>query len=224
MVRDRDGEAREDEERHEEHEEERERLLPLPTPLPGIEQVVAAPADKTAFVRFDGNLYSVPPTFAERTVTLVADDTVVRMLDGDDEIARHARSWGRRQRVEDPEHRTEILALKRRARDLKGRDRLHAVIPLIDVLMARWVAAGRNVGSMVARTIHLLDLYGDTLLGEAVTEIVARGTHDPGALAILCEQRRRAAEMPVPIEVRLGDHVPDRDVVPHDLGGYDARR
>ena len=204
--------------------EERERLLPLPTPLPGIEQVVAAPADKTAFVRFDGNLYSVPPTFAERTVTLVADDTVVRMLDGDDEIARHARSWGRRQRVEDPEHRTEILALKRRARDLKGRDRLHAVIPLIDVLMARWVAAGRNVGSMVARTIHLLDLYGDTLLGEAVTEIVARGTHDPGALAILCEQRRRAAEMPVPIEVLLGDHVPDRDVVPHDLGGYDARR
>lgn len=77
---------------------------------------------------------------------------------------------------------------------------------------------------MVGRTIHLLNLYGDELLARAVTELVARGTHDPGALAILCEQQRpRAAQMPVPIELRLADHVPDRDVVPHDLGGYDAR-
>ena len=121
------------------------------------------------------------------------------------------------------EHRAEILATKRHASDLKGRDRLHAVVPEIDVLIARWVAAGRNIGSMVGRTIHLLNLYGETLLGEAVAELVARGTHDPGALAILCEQRRRAADKPVPIDIRLGDHVPDRDVIPHDLGGYDAR-
>ena len=127
------------------------------------------------------------------------------------------------QRVEAHAHRAEILATKRHASDLKGRDRLHAVVPEIDVLIARWVAAGRNIGSMVGRTIHLLNLYGETLLGEAVAELVARGTHDPGALAILCEQRRRAADKPVPIDIRLGDHVPDRDVIPHDLGGYDAR-
>jgi hypothetical protein len=28
--------------------------------------------------------------------------------------------------------------------------------------------------------------------------------------------------MPIPLE--LGDHVPDCDVVPHDLGQYDRRR
>ena len=203
--------------------EEQERLLPLPSPLPGIDQVVPVTPDKTAFVRFDNNLYSVPTVWAGRALTLVADDTVVRLLDGGEEVARHARSWGRQQRVEAHAHRAEILATKRHASDLKGRDRLHAVIPEIDVLIARWVTAGRNIGSMVGRTIHLLNLYGETLLGEAVAELVARGTHDPGALAILCEQRRRAADKPVPIDIRLGDHVPDRDVIPHDLGGYDAR-
>jgi len=204
--------------------EERERLLPLPASMPGVEQVAPVTADKTAFIHFDTNLYSVPSVYSERALTLAADDARVRLLDGDKEVARHERSWGRRLRIEAHEHRAEIIAHKRRASDLKGRDRLHAIVPEIDVLMARWVAAGRNVGSMVGRTIHLLNLYGDTLLAQAVTELVARGTHDPGALAILCEQRRRAAEKPVPIEVRLGDHVPDRDVVPHDLGGYDARR
>jgi transposase len=204
--------------------EERARLLPLPSPRPELDQIVPVTADKTAFVHFDTNLYSVPSVYGRRALTLVADDTRVRLLDGEEEVARHDRSWGRRQRVESYQHRLEILADKRRARDLKGRDRLHAIVPEIDVLMARWVAAGRNVGSMVGRTIHLLDLYGDTLLAQAVTELVARGTHDPGALAILCEQRRREADKPVPLEVLLGDHVPDRDVVPHDLGGYDARR
>ena len=203
--------------------EERERLLPLPASMPSIEQVTPVTADKTAFVHFDNNLYSVPSVYSLRALSLAADDAEVRLLDGASVVARHERSWGRRQRVEAHEHRAEILAHKRHARDLKGRDRLHAVVPTIDILMERWVAAGRNVGSMVGRTIHLLNLYGDELLARAVTELVARGTHDPGALAILCEQQRRAAQMPVPIELRLADHVPDRDVVPHDLGGYDAR-
>jgi hypothetical protein len=41
---------------------------------------------------------------------------------------------------------------------------------------------------------------------------------------VLCEKHRRAAEHPVPIHVPLGSHVPDRDVIPHDLGGYDVKR
>jgi hypothetical protein len=88
-------------------------------------------------------------------------------------------------------------------------------------LVGRWVEAGRNVGLMVAQTRRLLDLYGHDILAQAVTETIARCTHDPGALGVLCEKHRRAAEHPVPIEVPMPDNVPDRDVVPHDLGSYD---
>jgi hypothetical protein len=51
--------------------------------------------------------------------------------------------------------------------------------------------------------------------------MIERGTHDPGAIAILCEQERRQCGAPVPLAVSFGAHVRERDVIPHDLGGYD---
>ena len=58
----------------------------------------------------------------------------------------------------------------------------------------------------------------------AVAAILARGLHDPGALALRCEEVRRAADKPVPVLLQLAPHVPDCEVVPHDLGQYDRPR
>jgi transposase len=204
--------------------EERTRLLPLPEPLPPTDQIAPARVDKTAFVHFDRNVYSVPPALVGRTMTLAADDRTVRILDGTALVATHDRSYGKREVVEAIEHRDEILRQKRGARESKGRDRLRAAIPGFNQLLERWVEAGRNIGSMTARTLKLLDLYGDALVAEAAAEVIARGTHDPGAIAQFCEQRRRAQRQPVPIDIPLDAHVPDRDVVPHDLEGYDGKR
>jgi transposase len=202
-------------------DDERGHLLALPSPLPQTDLVSPVVADKTAFVRFDGNFYSVPPECARETLTLVADDRCVRLLRGAEQAAGHARAWGRRERIEDPAHRAELLEMKQAARNLKGKDRLRAEVGGIDRLFALWIEVGRNAGSMTARTLRLLDLYGADVLGRAVAEALARGTHDPGALAVLCEQARVNAARPMPIPIQLGDHVPDRDVIPHDLGGYD---
>jgi hypothetical protein len=49
------------------------------------------PVDTTAFVRFGTNSYSVPPRYARQTVTLVASDYKVRLLNGGDVMARHDR-------------------------------------------------------------------------------------------------------------------------------------
>jgi transposase len=204
--------------------EEKTRLLALPDPLPTTALVDTVPVDKTAFVHFDVNRYSVPSMYADKTLMLVADDTSVRLCDGQEEVARHVRSWGRHQVLEAPEHRSALLEHKRAAREAKGRDRLGAAIPGFEILQERWVEAGRNVGFMTAKALRLLDLYGVEILGAAAREAIARGTHDPGALAVLCEERRRAADTPVPLDINLGDHVPDRDVIPHDLESYDAQR
>jgi len=201
--------------------EEQPRLLPLPTTPPATERVLSVGADKTASVRFDTNLYSVPPAAAARTLTLVTSDTLVRVLDGSLEVACHPRCWGRRQVIELPEHRAEILRLKRAAQELKGRDRLRALLPAIDTLYTRWIDGGRSLRHMTAQTNKLLDLYGEAIFTEAVTAIIDRGLHDPGALAQWCEQKRRALARPVPVEITLASHVPDRDVIPHNLEDYD---
>jgi hypothetical protein len=159
-----------------------------------------------------------------KTLTLVANDTTVRVVDGDAEVACHARSWGKHCVIEDMRHREKLLDEKRAAREAKGRDRLRAQIPDIGVLYERWVLAGRNLGSMTAQVIRLLDLYGAELLKAAVADVVAKDIHDPGALAVLCEQKRKRGARPVPLDITLGAHVADRDVVPHDLESYDAKR
>jgi hypothetical protein len=206
-------------------QQERMVVLRLPDVLPSTDAVVPVSVDKTAFVRFDTNAYSVPPTFVAQTLTLVAGDRRVRILDvRGDPVAEHERCWGQRQVIEAVAHRQALLAEKRGGRESKGRDRLRAAVPQIDQLFERWVAAGCNVGSMTARTLVLLDLYGADLFALAVADVLARGTFDVGAIAQLCEQRRRAHDRPVPIPLALGTNVPERDVIPHDLESYDAPR
>lgn len=204
-------------------DEEHGRLLPLPQASVATDQVIPVRVDKTAFCRFDTNVYSVAPAHVGRTITLAADDREVRLLDGAALVASHPRCWGRRQTIETPEHRETILALKKKAQESKGRSRLQAAVPAIDTLYERWVDAGRNLGSMTARTLRLLDIYGPELLASAAREVLERGLHDPGALAALCEQRRRALSAPVPLDTPLSPHINDRDVIPHDLEAYDAK-
>jgi transposase len=199
--------------------EEKARLLPLPDAAIPTDLVTSVPSDKTAFISFDGNRYSVRHDAADRVLRLVASDTEVRLLDGDRLVGTHARSWGKNRTLELPEHRAALLAQKTGARDGKGRDRLRAEVPRIDELLRLWLEDGRYVGSLVGRTCKLLDLYGKAVLTAAVEELLAKGSHDYGALAILCEKRRTRPRRVLPLE--LAPHVVDRDVIPHDLGGYD---
>jgi transposase len=206
--------------------EEKERLLTLPEYLPETDLVVPATVDTTAFVRFGTNLYSVPWRYARTrdVLTLVARDVEVRLLDGSDVVARHARCWAKHQRIEDPEHRRELVEQKRRASGAKVRDRLIAEVAGMSALYARWIDVGRNIGFMTARVGKLLDLYGAEILTQSVAEVLARGLHDPGALALRCEEARRSVGRPMPVALELGAHVPDADVIPHDLERYDRPR
>lgn len=200
--------------------EEQPRLLPLPQHLPATDLVRPVVADKTAFINFDSNRYSVPFESAEKTLTLCANDREVRILDGEEQIAAHLRFWGRRKVIQHPEHHRGLITA-RHASATKGRDMLRETVPQIDKLCEAWVLAGRNVGSATGRTVRLWELYGPEVLARAVENLLARNAHDLGALAHLCEQRRRELQRPVPIDVPLPSHAKDREVIPHNLEDYD---
>ena len=199
--------------------DERARLLPLPEADLSTDLVTSVPSDKTAFVTFDTNRYSVPPSAANRTLTLVANDVELRLCDGPEVVATHVRSWTKNDVVEAPEHRAALLAKNKAARLRNGRDRLRRDVPRAEELLVRWLDDGRNVGSLAAQTLKLLDLYGAAVLTQSVAELLDKGTHDYGTLAMLCEQRRTRPRRILPLE--FAPHVVERDVVPHDLGGYD---
>ena len=109
--------------------DEQPRLLPLPEhPFRG-DLLRAVSSGKTPYIRFDGNDYSIPHPLVRRPLTLVASEQTVRLLDGSTEVARHARSYDRQQRIEDDAHLAALVAEKHRAHDLRGRDRLRHACP-----------------------------------------------------------------------------------------------
>ena len=72
----------------------------------------------------DLNDYSVPHTHVGRTLVAVATLDEVRILDGAKVIATHPRCFDRDECVEIPGHIAELARSKRRARRLRGQDRL----------------------------------------------------------------------------------------------------
>ena len=62
--------------------EEQPRLLPPPAHPFGTDLIVPVRSAKTIYVRFDLNDYSIPPEAVGRQLTLVASDTLVRILEG----------------------------------------------------------------------------------------------------------------------------------------------
>ena len=122
---------------------------------------------------------------------------------------------------ESPEHRQELVAQRRRARDLKGRDRLRTEIPGVQTLIERWMDDGYHLATHIARTLKLLELHGPTILTEAVKELIERDIHDPSALVVACDRRHKQRTKSPILPVELPDHIEDREVIPHRLETYD---
>jgi transposase len=205
-------------------EEERPRLLPVPAhPFP-CELVRPVVSGKTPYVRFDGNDYSIPYRFVRRPVTLVVSDTLVRVLDGATDLARHPRSWDRGQVLEAADHLAELAAAKRHAQDLRGRDRLrHAcahAAPFIQELARRDLPVISHTHTL----LRLLDRYGAADLEAALADALARGAVSAHSVAHLLDQRARARRTPPPLDVVLPDdpRVRALRVHPHRLADYDA--
>jgi transposase len=204
--------------------EEQPRLLPLPAhPFP-CDLLRAVSSGKTPYIRFDGNDYSIPHTFVRRPLTLVAAEHQVRLLDGTTEVARHARSYDRDQRIEDDAHLAALVAAKRHAHDLRGRDRLRQACPQAEAFLEALAVRGQPLAHETTRLLQLLDQVGAPALDAALAEALARGAISAASIAHVLEHRRRARHQPPPIDLVLpaDPRVRDLRVTPHALSAYDT--
>ena len=205
-------------------EEERARLLPLPEhPFPS-ELVQPIASGKTPYIRFDLNDYSIPHGLVKKPLTLVASNTVVRILDGTEEVARHARSYDRGQVIEERSHIDALAEQKRHAHELRGRDRLRQSCPHADAFIEALALRGSPLGRTTTRLIVLLDRVGALDLDKAIAEAYSRGALSAQSVAHILEQERRARGAPPPLEHVLPDdpRVRDLRVEPHRLADYDT--
>jgi transposase len=204
-------------------EQERPRLLPLPEHPFACDVVRAVTSGKTPYVRFDLNDYSIPARLVRRPLTLIASETTVRIVDVDSEVARHVRSYDRGRRIEDRAHLEQLADDKRRASELRGRDRLTDVCPAARALLEQVALRGGHLGGTTTRLLHLLDREGARALDDAIGEALSRGAASAEAVAHVLDQQRRARNAPPLVEVVLPDDPRVRAVrvTPHSLASYD---
>src|SRR5262249_49582176 len=154
--------------------EEQTRLLPLPVNTFNTDLMRPIRSDKTIYVRFDLNDYSIPPACVRKHLTLVASPDSVRLLDGTSEIARHRRSYSRHERIEDPTHIAELVAEKSKAFGATATARLAGIIPRIGEFLDAAFARGESAARQTKQLLALLDDYGAAELRAAVAEALNR--------------------------------------------------
>ena len=201
--------------------EEQPRLLPQPAhPFP-TDLVLPVRAAKTIYVRFDLNDYSIPPEAVGRQLTLVASDSLVRILEGSVEIARHPRTYDRQQLVLDPAHQEAVLKTKRKAFDATPGGRLGLAAPESKALIDIAFAQGESAGSQTAQLLKLLDLYGPVALRRAINEALERNTPRASSVAFLLRRQQRSTPALLAVDLSRHPEAQAVEVRPHDLETYD---
>ena len=112
------------------------RLLALPANPYAVEERVVVTVDKTPYVRFDLNDYSVPHTQVRKALTVLADTKTVRILDAQTLVASHARSYDKAQQIELESHITDLVERKAQAHAQRAMGRLRQAVPASVELLA----------------------------------------------------------------------------------------
>jgi transposase len=198
-------------------------LLKLPdNPYPVVERI-AVSVGKTPYVRYDKNDYSVPHTHVRRSLTILADPDRVRIVDGQQLLASHRRSYDKGERIEDPAHVHSLVEQKREARRHRATSQLTSAAPASQTLLVRAADRGDNLGTITAALMRLLRRYGAAELQAGIIEALDRNVPHPNAVRLALERRREDRQQPPPVNMILPAHVRARDaaVRPHSLDTYD---
>ena len=178
---------------------------------------------KTPYVRFDLNDYSVPHTAVRRTLTVFAQPDKVSILDGPNIIAEHKRCYDKGQQIEQEEHIKKLAAVKSKARQHRGQNRLTKAVPSSLELLKQAADRNYSLRAVTATMLRLLDDYGAVELEEAIKEALARKVPHPNAVRLSLKRRREEREMLpiVHLELPQDPRVRELSVRPHDLSDYD---
>jgi transposase len=204
--------------------DEAPRLLPLPAHPFETDLVVTVRSQKTLYVRFDKNDYTIPHTCVGRPLSLVASEKSVRILDGTQEIAHHRRSYDRHQRIEDPAHIEALLAEKQRACGSTPCTRLIDAVPAAEAFLEAAFARGESAAVMTQKLLLLLDDYGQKALCAAIRETLDKRTPHLSSVAYLLAKQRRQSQRPatLPVDLSRRPDLKDLYVKPHPSETYDA--
>lgn len=204
--------------------EEKKVLLPLPDHPILIRQVRQIRSGKTPYVRFDLNDYSIPYKLVRKPLTLIAHEQEVQILDSNNEVARHLRSYDRGRRIEDPAHIEGLLKERKKAQVLKGGERIQAVVPEVEQLFKMLAERGESLSGNISKMVKLLNQYGDEGFKQAVLEAEKRKTPRARSVEVILVRQviMRKTQPPIALSLPEDPRVMEQVIKKSDLSKYDS--
>jgi hypothetical protein len=173
-------------------------------------------------VTLETNHYSVPAEYANTRVTLKAYPDRVCIYREDQLIARHSRSYDRRQDIEDPDHPKALLAQRRNAREQRLLMHFLALSPKAQAYFEGLESRRLNARHHLRKIVALAQIYGVEATARALEDGLAFAAFSCEYIANLLEARARHRPEASPLSLTRAQDLLEIEIPQPDLSLYES--
>lgn len=201
--------------------QEQPHLRPL-NPLPyDIGRIKSQRASKQFRIALDSNRYSLPAEFASQRVNVKAYPDRVCIYHQDKLIARHVRSYDRRQDIEDPDHPKALLTQRRTAREQRLLMQFLSLSRHAQVYHAGLEQRRVNPRHHLRKIVALSEIYGVDAVDRALQDGIAFAAYSCEYIANILEMRARETCAPGALHLTRRQDLLDIEIAAPDLSPYE---
>jgi transposase len=196
-------------------------LRALPDPLPDYRETDSLTVYKDFGIRFDANVYTVPPRLVGKSVTLKADSRTVSIYYKEKQVAAHTRKWEKNLRIDLPAHTEQVRKLRKRIlMDRQIMIFMSLGQEAVDYL-EKLTDASQPLKKTVAQLLQLQDKYGASSLIYALRKALAHKLYGSEYVENILHQEMTPAVHHRPVALKNEDLNQIRLPQPN-LAEYDA--
>lgn len=172
----------------------------------------------------DTNHYTVPAHFAGRRVTLKLYPDRVCVYYQDTLIARHPRSYDRRQDIKDPDHEKRLLDERKSAREQRLLSDFLALSNQAAAYYEGLTARRFDARSHLRKILALVEIYGKDATARALEDALTFNAFSSEYIAHLLQARAHSRTEPVsPLSLTRRADLLELDLPEPDLSVYEAK-
>jgi hypothetical protein len=203
--------------------EERPRLKPMNANPYDLARVLSLRASSQFRIALDTNRYSVPARYAAQRLTVKAYPDRLCVYDQNELIARHVRSFDRRQDIEDPDHPKALLEQRHNAREQRLLSQFLALSGNAHAYYEGLVARRFNAREHVRKILALAEIYGKAATERAINDALAFNAFSCEYIAHLLESRARLQpDAPSPLSLMRSADLLELELPEPDLSIYEV--
>lgn len=181
---------------------QKESLRPLPNHLPDARETSSPLVHKDFGVRFDTNVYTVPPWTIGGHLTLKADQNQVILFHKDKQVARHNRCWKKNIRVELPEHIEQVKKLNKKILQDQQVVVFLSLGRLARNFLEQMVETKTPIRKNIIRLLALKDEYGQTSLLYALQKAFSKKLYRADYVENILFQEMTPATNHLPVKLK----------------------